>query len=283
MTPDRPVLRWHGGKWRLAPWIISHFPAHRVYVEPFGGAGSVLLRKPRCYGEVWNDLDAELVNLFCVLRDPEASRRLIDLVRLTPWARDESRAAYEPAFDTVERARRLVARSFMGFGSDGTRVSATTGFRSNSNRSGTTPAHDWANYPPALAAIVERVIGVVIENRDALACMAAHDGPTTLHYVDPPYLPETRQMDHRDHGYNRELSAEDHHRLLPELRRLTGMVIVSGYASSTYDAALAGWERREISTYADGARPRVECLWLNPATSAALERAMPSLFGRGMA
>lgn len=37
MKPTRPVLRYHGGKWRLAPWIVSHFPPHTKYlrVTPF--------------------------------------------------------------------------------------------------------------------------------------------------------------------------------------------------------------------------------------------------------
>jgi site-specific DNA-adenine methylase len=86
----RPVLRWHGGKWRLAPWIISHFPMHRCYVEPYGGAGSVLIRKPRAYAEVYNDLDGAVVGLFRVLQEPTSAARLLDLLRLTPFARAES-------------------------------------------------------------------------------------------------------------------------------------------------------------------------------------------------
>lgn len=69
MTITRPIMRYHGGKYRLAPWIISHFPAHKSYVEPFGGAGSVLMRKPRSHGEVYNDLDDEIVNVMRVLRN----------------------------------------------------------------------------------------------------------------------------------------------------------------------------------------------------------------------
>ena len=65
----RPMVRWHGGKWVLAPWIISHFPPHQIYTEAFGGAASVLLKKPRCYAEIYNDLDGEIVNLFRVARE----------------------------------------------------------------------------------------------------------------------------------------------------------------------------------------------------------------------
>lgn len=268
----RPLLRWHGGKWLLAPWIIGHFPPHRVYVEPFGGAGSVLLRKPRSYGEVYNDLDDDVVNLFRVLRSDRAGE-LVSALALTPFARREFEDSYGDTDDPVERARRLVARSFMGFGSDGHNRAVKTGFRANSSRSGTTPAQDWANYPAALAATVERLRGVTVEHRAALDCMGQHDGPDTLHYVDPPYLPETRSTLSRRkgngfHAYAHEMDEADHRALLAALRRLRGMVILSGYPSDLYDAALADWQRVERPALADGARKRTEVLWINPAALA---------------
>jgi len=270
-APSRPAVRWHGGKWKLAPWIISHFPAHRVYVEPFGGGASVLLRKPRAYAEVYNDLDGEVVNLFRVLRDAEQSQHLIAQVALTPFSRDEFKDAYQRSDDPVERARRLLIRSFMGFGSDGATGDWRTGFRANSSRSGTTPAHDWANYPRALEVIARRLKWLVVENKDAVAVSRQHDGPETLHYYDPPYGHDTRSRKSRRRGggevaaYRHEMSDAQHEKLLADLRTLEGFVVLSGYPWPLYDEALRDWTRVETVAHADGARPRTEVLWINPA------------------
>lgn len=267
-APRRPVLRWLGGKWRLAPWIISKFPEHRIYVEPFGGAASVLLRKPPSYAEVYNDLDDGLVNLFRVLRDPHSADALVKALKLTPFSRTEFFKAYEISDDPIEEARRLVIRSFMGFGSTGFNRASTTGFRSGSKRSGTTPSHDWAGYPECLKLVIARFASVVIENRDATEIMAQQDSDETLHYVDPPYVHATRSdklraSGGRYHVYNHELNDTQHRELLAFLTTLKGIVVLSGYAHDIYDSALIGWQRVERDALADGARKRTEVLWIN--------------------
>lgn len=259
-APKRPLVRYHGGKWKLAHWIIRHLPAHRVYVEPFGGGASVLLQKPRAYAEVYNDLDGEIVNLFRVARDQgEALARACEL---TPFARVEFEQAYETAGDPLEQARRTLIRSFMGFGSAGI-SGQVTGFRSNSNRSGTTPSHDWMNYPAHLRAIVQRLRGVVIEHRDALAVMRHQDSADTVHYVDPPYVHDTRSMRTRAPAYRHEMNDEQHRALAAGLAGLRGAVVLSGYRCQLYDELFAGWQRIDAASHADGARDRVESLWLS--------------------
>ncbi|WP_375592215.1 DNA adenine methylase [Chitiniphilus eburneus] len=263
----RPAVRYHGGKFRLAPWIMQTFPSHRVYVEPFGGGASVLLQKARSRAEVYNDLDGEIVNLFRQLRDHGAE--MVRRVSLTPFARDEFDTAYQASDDPIEQARRTLIRSFMGFGSAGASGQAT-GFRANSNRSHTTPAHDWANLPSAMEAIVARLRGVVIENRDAAACMQQHDSATTLHYVDPPYVHSTRNVRTRAPAYKHELTDDQHRDLATALHGLQGMVVLSGYPCALYDEIFSNWERFECAAHADGARDRTECLWINSRCAAAL-------------
>lgn len=282
MTANRPLLRYHGGKWKLAPWIISYMADHRTYVEPFGGGGSVLLRKPRAYAEVYNDLDGDIVNLFRVARD--RGDELQQALRLTPFARAEFDISYQEVSEPMERARRMIVRSLQGFCSAAA-SGERTGFRSSSSRSGTSPGVDWRNYPAAMDAIIDRLQGVIIENRDAQDVMAHHDRPTTLHYVDPPYVHSTRstKVRHNETGksYRHELSDEQHRQLSAFLHKLTGMVIVSGYPCPLYGELFADWHRIDRATHADGARERVECLWLNPAAYQGV--AQHDIFRRAMA
>lgn len=259
-APKRPLVRYHGGKWKLGAWIIRHLPAHRTYVEPFGGGGSVLLQKPRSYAEVYNDLDGEIVNLFRVARDQ--GEALASACELTPFSRGEFEQAYEPAGDPLEQARRTLVRSFMGFGSAGI-SGQVTGFRSSVTRSYTTPASDWMNYPAHLRAVVQRLRGVVIENRDALDVMSQHDGADTVHYVDPPYVHSTRGMRTRAPAYRHEMNDQQHREMATHLAGLRGMVVVSGYRCPLYDELFDGWQRIDAATHADGARDRVESLWLS--------------------
>jgi DNA adenine methylase len=258
----RPVLRWFGGKFLLADWIISHFPKHKVYVEPYGGAASVLMKKNRSYAEVYNDIDGSVVSVFRILRDPEKSKELQRRLEFTPFAREEFHDAHDAhdALDDIDLARRMIVRSFQGFGADSvSNTGRATGFRSNSNRSGTTPAHDWANYPQNIPAFCERLRGVCIENKDALELMKNHDSEETLFFLDPPYMHETRG---NRHGYNFEMTNEDHEKMLDAILQLKGMVILCGYPSSTYDRL--GWHTAARKAYADGANERTECLWLSP-------------------
>ena len=273
MTPTRPVLRYHGGKWMLAPWIIEHFPPHRIYTEAYGGAASVLIRKPRAkLVEVYNDLDGEIVNLFRILREPDDAGALANMLQATPFAREEFALSYQPCLGRLEQARRTVVRSFMGFGSDS--ASGTkTGFRANGNRQSAHPAKDWSNYPAAVSDFCERLKGVVIESRPAVEVLLQHDTPETLHYCDPPYMPETRKesMIRAGKGYRHEMVDDDHRRLAEVLHECTGMVVLSGYPSAIYDELYRDWQTVERKALADGGSERLEVLWLNDACVNALE------------
>lgn len=265
----RPALRYHGGKFRLAPWIIGFFPPHRVYTEAFAGAASVLMRKPRSFAEIYNDRWGVVVNVFRVLRDPVQAEQLEKALRLTPFARDEFEADWPEDHEAaVERARRAILRSFAGFGSASTNGNYSTGFRANSNRSNTTPAHDWVNYPEHVQRFTERLAGVVIENRPAAQIIETHDGPDTLHYVDPPYPHETRNMRRGNSAYECEMSVEDHEQLAVTLQACKGMVVLSTYPNELYERLYAGWRREEKRALADGARLRTEVLYINPACDA---------------
>lgn len=274
----RPALRYYGGKWKLAPWIISHFPPHKNYVEPCGGAASVLLRKPRSPLETYNDLDENVVNFFRVLRDQPDE--LIRKIRLTPWARAEFELSREPVQDPIENARRFFVSATMGISQKP--FDKTTGMRTQSFYGQTYSRIIFQINDDSLShlwSVVERLTDVQIENRDYKYLIERYDYPETLFYVDPPYIAETRAT---PNNYAFEWTDDDHAEAAELLRQAAGYVVVSGYACPLYTELYEahGWQRVDKEAQTNSGGKRIESLWLSPRTVTALN--MPrqaSLFG----
>lgn len=260
---SRPVMRYPGGKYSLAKWVISHFPAHETYVELFGGAASILMRKPRSVGEVYNDLNGEVVNVFRVLRNYEQAIELARLLELTPYAHEEYDLAYEYCDEPVEKARRMIFRSFAGYGSDSvTRPNA--GFRGFKNKqSGATSANEWTNFPKEIIVFAKRLQGVDIEQREAINLIPMFDRQDTLFYADPPYLASVRSPN-GSVRYKYEMKEDEHIKLAERLHQIKGMAIVSGYPSDLYKQLYADWRFTAKSSHTQRAKPSTECLWLSP-------------------
>jgi DNA adenine methylase len=269
-TIKHPVLRYHGGKFRMAPWIISHFPVHRVYCEPFGGAASVLMLKPICRQEIYNDLDQEIVNVFRVLRDPVKREQLKESLELTPYSRVDYEQSYKPARCMVERARRTIVRAQLGCSSRGATSTHRTGFRFNDGSKSLwrRSPHLWSRYPGLIASFGERLKDVVIEARPAMELIVALDRKCDgqmLYYVDPPYVLSTRSKEsNAKRSYRYDMSDEDHIELARLLHSVKGMVVLSGYDCELYSELYGDWLKISHTNTNDARQQTIECLWISP-------------------
>lgn len=272
-----PVLRYHGGKWKLAPWIIRHFPPHTIYVEPFGGGAGVLLRKPPSPTEVYNDRDGDVVNFFRVLR--ERPEELARAVAFTPYARAELDTAWEPTDDPLEAARRFAVRSWFSIG--GPTAQWKSGFRfRRANKVGNQPLVQWNHLPTVLLETAQRLKEVIIENADWRRILQRYDTPQTLFYCDPPYLSDTRsQWGKFRKAYQHEFTDDDHRALAEALRSVQGMVAISGYAHPLYEELYEahGWVGFNRQVVNQNGKVVTERLWLNPRAFHALGQHLPLL------
>lgn len=255
-----PPIRYTGGKWNLGPWIIGHFPPHNCYVEPFCGGASVLFRKNPSITEVMNDLNGEVINFFDVLR--ERADELIRAIELTPYSRAELNRAKILVSDPLERARRFYVRSLQAFSSgEGERAIA---WRIQMNDQSL--VNRW-NKTSHLWTTAHRLKLVQLECDTATAVIDRFDDPNTLFYVDPPYVHSTRSA---SKDYRFEMDDLDHEVLADQLKRVMGMVVLSGYDCQLYRELYAGWKFVSIETDTVQKTKRTECLWINPKAQDAM-------------
>jgi DNA adenine methylase len=261
---DAPPLRRVGGKWKLADWIISFFPPHEIYVEAYAGGAAVFFRKMASRIECINDLESNVVNFFRVLR--ERHKELVQAIDLTPFSREEYENAYEMEsmhHDPVEWARRYYILAYQSFGAFSGR---RTGWRYTLKaQSRSAPTGDW-NRLDGLQKAARRLKEAHIEHDDALEVIKRWDSPTTLFYLDPPYLRETRQSAGRKRYQVEMMGVPEHEALAEVLHQIQGMAILSGYDCTLYQQLYPDWPtfHHEVSTI--GNSMATETIWVSPRT-----------------
>lgn len=257
------ILNYPGAKWGMAAEIVSLMPRHRSYLEPFFGSGAVLFNKPPSAIETVNDIDGDIVNFFKVLR--EQTDRLMEAIRLTPYARDVFDDAHENrGVDDFDRAYRFAIRSRMGHGF---KTYQKTGFKIDVYaRERSYCVNAWNKMPDQLREAALRLKDVQIENKPAIKLIKKFNFDNVLIYADPPYLLNTRG----GKQYRYEMNEQDHLDLLAALRDHRGMVIVSGYPSEMYDRELRGWNKVTKKSYNQNFDQRTEVLWCNFETNPTL-------------
>lgn len=260
----RPPVKWHGGKHYLARKIISVFPSHKIYLEPFGGAASVLLNKPPVDVEAYNDLDLRITRLFRVLQNH--GDEFINKVQFVPYSQYEFNEAqtYPSNASDVDMALCDYIRWRQSFGGRGTSWSYTT-TRARGGMAGDVNA--WWTAIDQLPKIIERFRRVQLLSQPAFKAIRKFDHYEALIYCDPPYLHETRASNSRD-IYGNEMTLEDHCALGETLNNCRSKVIISGYPSKLYEKLFKSWRKIEFdmpnhSSHSRKKARKKETIWLN--------------------
>jgi len=213
------VFPYPGNKARHSDWILEHIPEHECYVELFGGSGAILFNKPRSQIEVYNDLNGDIPHFFETLR--KRFDGLQEWLRNTPYSREvyeewssEYYDGHRPD-DDIERAGRFF---FLRYAQFGGKVGQKAGYRISTVAQSGSPSKRLKNAPEKLRAFRDRLRGVNIECLDWKDAFEKYDKPTTVFYMDPPYM-GTEGMYNSD-GF-------DHYELYQAVSELEGRCLIS--------------------------------------------------------
>ena len=204
------IITWMGGKRQLREIIAKYVPKDiKGYIEPFGGAGWVLLYRERWARlEVWNDLDNELYNMFMQVKfHPDELTRELELMLHSRKLFDVIRS--QKGITEIQRAARFIYLIRHSFGALGT--SFGTG---KSNGGGIRSGIALERIGP----LAKRLDMVTVENLDYKECLGKYDDPNNFFYLDPPYT----------HGHSYANARNfNHHELREILGGLRGRWLLS--------------------------------------------------------
>lgn len=209
----KPILRWMGGKSKLAPFIISQFPKHTCYVEAFCGGAAILLRKPRSKAEAINDIDGELINLYrCVKYHPtELAKQAVGMMH-SRWLFERLKSQAVSDLTDIQRAARYYSINRMAFGGGMKNPSFGYGRSCAAGLSA-------ARFTQDIEMLSARLDRVFIEHLHWANCIERYDSANTLVYCDPPYFGTS--------GYGMVFDMSQYVKMAELARTMKGHMIIS--------------------------------------------------------
>lgn len=257
-----------GGKNRYSRAYIKLFPhvdSYSTYLEPFAGGAGILMNKERSQHEIISDINSDIHNVLHSLQNsPKAVKS-----RLYSKYADYSQETFEKALSVLsnsiiknERAAAYIAANRMS--SNGMFQSFAKSNRLRGGQMGDKNAYENYIYKEINLTIM-RLQGVKILNVCAFDLIEKHRNSSTLIYLDPPYLKETRVS---KNIYLHEFSNEEHLRLLLAIKNHPAKIFLSGYDSPLYREHLSDWKTHYFERPADSGRSdvktrRLEMVWEN--------------------
>ncbi|WP_303316855.1 DNA adenine methylase [Flavivirga abyssicola] len=211
-------ITYYGGKQKMLKEILPLIPEHEIYVEPFFGGGAVYWAKPPSKIEIINDVDANVINFYEVLKhDFFKLREKIEGTLHSRLMYKCAKVIYECPFlfDRVTRAWAFWVVTNQGFAS----TIGSWGF--SKKNSAITVSNKVEAFKETLA---NRLKHTQIENNKAHKVILSRDSEKTFIYADPPYIDT-------DQGHYGGYDSERYRRDLDALASIKGKFLLSSYPS----------------------------------------------------
>ena len=184
------ILRRLGNKSKIAKEIQKHFPKHKIYIEPFFGAGGMFFNKPKVNHNIINDIDSEVFNFYSVINSNKED--LIELIRTTPINEDLFKYWVKTKeTEPIKKAFRYMYITNLSF------CALKNSFQTN------VLTFDHDNFYSIINFSYEYLKNTKITNKDFRELLIKINFPhgnkdkkQTFIYADPPYLNTTDTYSH---------------------------------------------------------------------------------------
>jgi len=176
----KPFTNRIGGKFYISKQLIKYIPKHKIYIEPFIGAGAVLFRKPYISEiEIINDIDKDMIDFYNSIKETDNDK--VQQFNLDNITREQyyeiKKTEYTEPEDILFKQIVLWKWSYAG-----SRASYC-----RSIRKGISPKNIAITFKKDFLKIQERIKDIIIYNKDFKEIILNNDNEDVFMYIDPPY------------------------------------------------------------------------------------------------